>query len=289
MIQNIDNLPFFIAEVSSNHSQNLQRAKEFIKTSSKIGCHGVKFQLFKIDELFAPEILAKSELHRKRKEWELPLNFLPELSQYTHELGMLFSCTPFYLDAVQELEPFVDFYKIASYELLWDDLIIACAKTGKDLVLSTGMATLDEIAHAVETFRQNSDAKLTLLHTISGYPTPVIEANVKAIETLRKNFQCDVGLSDHSVSPAVIARAIHKYDASMIEFHLDLEGEGEEYASGHCWLPNQMQDTIELIKNGFLADGDGIKEPALSEISDRDWRTDPSDGLRPFKRVRETF
>ena len=281
--------PYFISEVSSNHSQDIQRSKDFIKASQEIGCDAVKFQLFKVDELFAPEILAKSEEHRSRREWELPLSFFEELSRYTHTLGMAFSCTPFYLDAVKELEPFVDFYKIASYELLWDDLIIACAQTGKDLVLSTGMATLGEIEHAIAVFRMHSTAKLTLLHAISGYPTPIKEANLGAIHTLREAFKCDVGLSDHSVSTAVLSRAVHKYEASMIEFHLDLDGKGAEYASGHCWLPEQIKETIKLINDGLLADGDGIKKPARSEAADREWRADPSDGLRPFKKIRENF
>ncbi|MBT4732147.1 N-acetylneuraminic acid synthase [Candidatus Woesearchaeota archaeon] len=281
--------PYFISEVSSNHGKSLQRCKEFIKVSSEIGCQAVKFQLFKIDKLFAPEVLLKSEEHRKRKKWELPVEFLPELSHYTHKLGMEFTCTPFYIEVVKELEPYVDFYKIASYELLWDDLIIECARTGKDLVLSTGMATVNEIVHAVDIFRQNSNAKLTLLHAISGYPTPVNEANIKAIDTLKNKFKCEVGLSDHSVSPAVLLRAVHKYDVSTIEFHLDLDKKGEEYSSGHCWLPNQISNTIRLINDGFLADGNGIKEPMLSEIADREWRTDPSDGLRPLKKIRKTF
>ncbi len=281
--------PYFISEVSSNHFQDIDRSKEFIKVSKEIGCDAVKFQLFKIDQLFAPEILAKSEEHRRRKDWELPISFFEELSKYAHEIGIDFTCTPFYVEAVKELEPYVDFYKIASYELLWDDLIIECAKTGKDLVLSTGMATLGEIEHAVDIFKTHSNAKLTLLHAISGYPTPVKEANVSAIRTLREAFKCDVGLSDHSVSTAVLLRATHKYDATMIEFHLDLEGEGEEYATGHCWLPDQISETIKLINDGILADGTGIKKPAPSELADRDWRADPADGLRPFKKLRENF
>jgi len=280
---------YIISEVSSNHFRDMERAKKFIDSSKELGCSAVKFQLFKIDKLFALEILTKSEEHRKRKEWELPVEFIPELSSYTHFLGMEFSCTPFYLEAVAELEPFVDFYKIASYELLWDELIIECAKTGKDLVLSTGMATLEEIEHAVDIFRKYSSAKLTLLHTVSGYPTPVQEANVSAIKTLREAFKCDVGLSDHSVSTAVLLRAVFKYDASMIEFHLDIDGKGEEFKAGHCWLPDDIKNTIRFINEGFLADGSGIKQPAPSEIQDRLWRADPSDGLRPFKEIRESF
>ena len=81
----------FVAEVSSNHNKDIQRSKDFIKVVSDIGCDGVKFQLFKVDQLFAPEILLKSSEHRDRKNWELPLEFIPELSEYAHELGLEFS------------------------------------------------------------------------------------------------------------------------------------------------------------------------------------------------------
>jgi len=280
---------FFMSEVSSNHGCNLERSIAFIDASKKVGCDAVKFQLFKINQLFSQEVLLKSEQHRKRKKWELPVEFLPELSAYTRKLEMQFSCTPFYLKAVEELEPYVDFYKIASYEMLWDDLIVECAKTGKDLVLSTGMATMDEINHAVYTFRANSEAKLTLLHAISGYPTPIQEANLKAIETLREAFNCDVGLSDHSVSPSVIQRAINRWQAAMVEFHLDLDKLGEEYSSGHCWLPGQVEPLIATIREGYLADGTGEKVPMPSEYADRNWRADPSDGLRPLKQIRDGF
>ena len=148
-------MSFFIAEVSSNHSRNIDRALEFIDLASQIGCDAVKFQLFKIDKLFAPEILKKSKQHRDRIQWELPLEFLPLLSKRCKDKDIQFSCTPFYLDAVQELEPYVDFYKIASYELLWDDLLIACALTEKPVIISTGMANLDEIKHAQKLLRSN--------------------------------------------------------------------------------------------------------------------------------------
>ena len=121
----------FIAEVSSNHSKNLDRCIEFINRSADIGCNSVKFQLFKIDKLFAPEILQRSGELAKRKKWELPLDFLEPLSEQCKKRAIKFSCTPFYLEAVDELLPYVDFYKIASYELLWDDLLSACAKTTK--------------------------------------------------------------------------------------------------------------------------------------------------------------
>ena len=278
----------FIAEVSSNHSRDIDRAIKFIDTASKIGCNAVKFQLFKIEKLFAKEILENSKQHRDRKQWELPLEFLPLLSERCNEKGIQFGCTPFYLDAVKELEPYVDFYKIASYELLWDDLLIACANTKKPVIISTGMANLEEITKAVETLRKNN-CNPKVLHCTSAYPTPFSQANLSAIETIRNATGCVMGWSDHTVSEGVINRAIHKWDAKIIEFHLDLDGKGEEFESGHCWLPDKIEQVIKEVSNAKKADGNGKKEPVTSELSDRDWRTDPSDGLRPFKSIRKQF
>ncbi|WP_199221511.1 N-acetylneuraminate synthase family protein [Desulfonatronum sp. SC1] len=83
----------FIAEVSSNHHRDLDRCLRFIDTAGDIGCDGVKFQLFKIDKLFAPEILARSEMHRKRKDWKVPLEYLSHLAKRCHERNMAFSRT----------------------------------------------------------------------------------------------------------------------------------------------------------------------------------------------------
>lgn len=279
----------FIAEVSSNHNRDLDRCLAFIDAAHQAGNRAIKFQLFRVDELFAPEILAKSERHRARGTWELPTNFFPDLAARTHELGMLFSCTPFYLQAVEELQPHVDFYKIASYELLWDDLLRACGATGKPVVLSTGMADMNEIEHAVNVIQRAGCERLTLLHCVSAYPTPPEDMNLAAIDTLRQAFGLPVGLSDHSVSPGIIHRAVHRFGAEVVEYHLDLDGQGDEFASGHCWLPNQISTVIEEIKIGCLADGNGKKVPAPSETTDRQWRADPEDGLRPLKGTRLTW
>lgn len=279
----------FIAEISSNHQGDLKRALNFIDVAAEIGCSAVKFQLFKVDKLFAPEILERSEEHRLRKAWELPAEFLPELAQRCNQNLINFSCTPFYLQAVEELFPYVAFYKIASYELMWDELLIACAKTGKPVIISTGMAYMSEIKHAVEVLRANGCPSPTILHCTSSYPTPYKEANLAAIQAIRNETGCQVGWSDHTVEPAVINRAINCWDAKVIEFHLDLDGEGAEYKSGHCWLPNEIGKVIENIKKGYESDGAGVKEPTISESTDRMWRADPSDGLRPLKEIRPTW
>ena len=144
----------FIAEVSSNHAQDLNRSLAFVDAAAAAGFDSVKFQLFRVAQLFAPEILAKSPQHRQRVAWELPLEHLAPLAQRCREKGLEFSCTPFYLEAVTELEPYVAFYKVASYELLWTDLLKTCAATGKPVIISTGMATMAEIKAAVATLER---------------------------------------------------------------------------------------------------------------------------------------
>ena len=278
--------PIFIAEASSNHSRELSRALRFVDAAAESGCDAVKFQLFRIDRMFAPEILARSEKHRSRRAWELPIEHLAPISEHCSKRGILFSCTPFYAEAVAELRPYVAFYKIASYELLVRPLLEACAATGKPVVLSTGMATMDEILESVSTLRGAGAKDITLLHCVSAYPTPALEANLSAIETLRAATGCNVGWSDHTRRPAVIERAVHRWAASAVEFHLDLDGQGAEYAAGHCWLPEEIAPVIARVRESFLADGAGFKEPQPSERDDRDWRADPSDGMRPLKSVR---
>src|SRR6201996_2094762 len=172
--------PLFIAEASSNHGRDLDRALAFVDAAADAGCDAVKFQLFKIDRMFAPEILAQSEKHRARRAWELPREHLAPLAEHCLKRGILFSCTPFYVEAVEELRPFVAFYKVASYELLVTDLLEACARTGKPIVLSTGMATMDEIVAAADTLKRAGATDITILHCVSAYPTPAGEANLSA-------------------------------------------------------------------------------------------------------------
>ncbi len=276
----------FVAEVSSNHGRDLDRCLAFVDAAADIGCDAVKFQLFRVRELFAPEALARHAQLRAREAWELPVAFLEPIARRCADRGVAFGCTPFYLEAVEELRPFVAFYKVASYELLWDELLRACAATGKPLVLSTGMATLDEIGHAVAVARGAGARDLTLLHCVSGYPTPLEDCNLAALETLRRQFRCAVGWSDHSVRPGVIHRAVHRWGASFVEFHLDLDGQGDEFRTGHCWLPEPMRALIAQVREADAADGSGTKVPAPSEAPDRAWRADPHDGLRPLRATR---
>ena len=282
-------MPRFIAEASSNHARDLSRALAFVDAAADARCDAVKFQLFKIERMFAPEILKQSAKHRDRIEWELPVEHLAPIAEHCARRGIAFSCTPFYVEAVEELKPFVDFYKVASYELLVTPLLQACAATGKPIVLSTGMATIEEIKKASAVLKSAGAREVTLLHCVSAYPTPPEEANLSAIAAIREATGFPVGWSDHTRKPSVIERAVHRWGASVVEFHLDLDGLGAEYAAGHCWLPEEIAPVIARIREAMLADGNGFKGPQPSELDDRDWRADPVDGMRPLRHIRSSW
>ena len=279
----------FLAEISSNHNADLPRCLAFVETAARIGCDAVKFQLFRMENLFAPEILERSAMHRARKAWELPAAFLPAIAECCRKHDLIFCCTPFNLQAVDELAPYVDWYKIASYELTWPDLLQSCGASGKPVILSTGMANLDECRTAAEILRQSGCKDLTLLHCVSAYPTRPEDANLAALNTIRDACACKVGWSDHSVSTGVIYQAVFGFQVAIVEFHLDLDGQGAEFAFGHCWLPESMAEVIYQVHIGEKAMGDGEKCYTETEAKERLWRADPEDGLRPFKAIRASF
>jgi N-acetylneuraminate synthase len=285
----------FVAEVSSNHHTDLRRCLRFVDVAAELGCSGVKFQQFRIERLFAPEALRHDPRLLERRAWELPEDFNAPIARHACERGVDFASTPFYLEAVELLEPWVAFFKVASYQILWHELLRELAHTEKHVVLATGMATLDETRAAVELLFEEGCPRLTLLHCVSSYPTPMRQANLAAIGTLREAFGTEVGWSDHSVSTEVVRRAVRVHGASLVELHLDIEGEGDEYRGGHCWLPHQVRELFRALESEepmelqHAADGSGEKKPRSCEREERLWRSDPSDGLRPLLEVRRTL
>jgi sialic acid synthase SpsE len=276
----------FIAELGSNHNRDPARMRALVKASAAAGCEAVKLQVFRVDDLFAPEALAANPALSERKAWEFPLELLPDVRAACDDAGLALGATPFGLWAVEALAGHVDFFKVASYELLWHDLLRACADTAKPLVVSTGMASEDEVAGAVEAV----GGALTLLHCVSGYPTPPAQANLSAIETLRERFGCPVGWSDHTGSDEVVVRAVARWHASDVELHLDLDGTGYE-AGEHNWTQARIAQVRAAAETARPApdselDGDGRKLPQPIEQPDVPWRADPSDGLRPLRALR---
>jgi len=290
------NKPLFLAEISSNHNNDLNRCKELISASKEAGCDGVKFQLFKINQLFSKEALIYKPEINDRVKWELSEEIIPELSAFAKKNNLLFSCTPFYLEAVNVLNPFVDFFKIASYELLWKDLFYECGKTGKPLVFSTGMANNHEIKELLSSLKEIKSNEIMIMHCNSSYPTPISDVNLSVISTLKKEFEdfyddklVHFGYSDHTVNKYVLLNSIIKYNSKMIEFHIDLDGRGFEFNSGHCWLPNQIKDVIDTIDLITNCEGNPKITNSKSEEVEREWRADPSDGLRPLKHTRKNI
>jgi len=284
----------FIAELGSNHNGDLARAYELIDACAAAGAGAAKIQVFRIDDLFAPEVVATHPQIAAREAWEFPLAMLEPLAARARERGMAFGATPFGLWAVEAVAAHVDFLKVASYELLWHDLLRACAATGKPLVVSTGMATDAEIDAAVDVARAAGAADLTLLHCVSAYPTPPEQCNLAAIGALRARHGCPVGWSDHSAAAAVVERAVRRWDAAQVELHVDLPDAGGHEAGAHNWTPADLPATIAAcaappLDDASPADGDGRKRPMPAEAPDVAWRADPSDGLRPLLATRATL
>lgn len=277
----------FIAEISSNHNQDINRAKSLIDSAYDSGFSSVKFQYFRINKLFSKEILEKSKQHRDRAKWELPESFIPELSKYARSKSMKFGVTPFDTDSLDFLKNHVDYFKIASYEILYLDLIKKVSKYNLPTIISTGMANMQEIDNAVNAFKSEGNNNLSIMHCVSSYPTPADQTNLSAIKSLRERFNINVGWSDHTVNESVIYHAALNYGAREIELHIDIDNMGYEADAGHCWLPKKSKKLIENINSGFAFKGDGKKSPVPSEIPDRDWRSDPLDGLRPLTSIRK--
>ena len=277
-----------IAEIGSNHNRDILRCYKLIDEAKNLGFYAVKFQLFKINTLFSKNAKKTYKNVLKKRKRELPINFLPKLYKYCKKKKIKFSCTPFDLKSVEVLKNYVDFYKIASYELNWRELLEACAKTKKPVILSTGMATYEEVRKAYKTLTKHNN-KISLLHCVSAYPASPASCNLNSINFLRKKFGCPVGWSDHTVNPLIIYNAIKYQKADIVELHFDLEGYGWEEKEGnhHCWLPKDLQKMINYIDNENLVIGSLKKNYSLSEKNERKFRADPSDGLRPLKKFRK--
>jgi len=272
----------FIAEIGSNHNKDIVRTLKLIQKAKKIGCWAVKFQLFKAEKLYA--LSFKSHI-AKMKKWELPIHFLDHIKYECENLDLKFICTPFDLEAVKVLKPYVDYFKIGSYENQWPELIYTVAKTKRPWMISGGLLEEHQwhnLYHYIANCGQDEPA--VLFHCCSNYPAKPKNCNLNTIKRQKRGLiSIKTGWSDHTVEPGVIYKAISN-GAEYIEFHFDLEdGLGFESSIGHCWQPHQMREVIHNVRIGELAE----IQTDTNEQEASKWRTDPSDGLRPLKEFRE--
>jgi N-acetylneuraminate synthase len=222
----------FIAEISANHLGSFERAKNIVEAAAMAGATAVKFQTYTAQTmtLDIPEFSVSSdhELWGGRRLFDLyqeahtPWEWHPELFALARKLGMQPFSSPFDLTAVNFLESLgAPMYKIASLETGDHRLIEAVASTGKPLIISTGATEWDEIAEVVEIVNASGNRDLTLLVCTSSYPANPKESHIKRMETLRQNFGCKVGLSDHTLGIGVSVAAI-ALGATAIEKHITL-------------------------------------------------------------------
>lgn len=230
----VGNKPFIIAEMSGNHNQSLARALEIVDAAAKVGAHALKIQTYTADTMTLdlaerefyvsdPENLwAGTTLHKLYEEAHTPWEWHKPIFDRCRELGMVGFSTPFDDTSVDFLETLdVPCYKIASFENIDIPLIRKVAATGKPMIISTGMATVAEIDETVRAARDAGCKDIVLLKCTSTYPASPENTNILTIPHMRQLFDCEVGLSDHTMGTGVSVASV-ALGATVIEKHFTL-------------------------------------------------------------------
>ena len=230
-----DEPPFIIAELSGNHNQNLTLALDMVDAAADAGVHALKLQTYTADTMTIDIKRGEFFIDDKQSLWQghslyelyekahTPWEWHQAIFERAKERGMLAFSTPFDATSVDFLETLdVPCYKIASFENTDHELIAKVAKTGKPVILSTGMASLTEIAEAVEVLERNNCQEYVLLKCPSQYPADPVNANLATLPHLQQLFNCQVGISDHTtgIGTAIAATAL---GATVIEKHFVID------------------------------------------------------------------
>lgn len=267
---------FIIAEAGVNHNGSLETAKEMIYKAKDAGVDAVKFQTFITDNLVTKNAqkaqYQKSNTGNNDSQFEmlrkLELSFADyrELQKLCNKLNIEFMSTPFDVDSIDMLMKLgVDRLKLPSGEITNYPYLVHMAKTGKPIIMSSGMCTAEEIEEALQVLRNNRAGGLSLLHCTTEYPAPYEEVNLRAMITLEKRFQLPVGYSDHTegIEIPIAAAAI---GAKIIEKHftLDRTMKGPDHRAS--LEPEELKLMVNKIRHVECSLGDGIKKPSESEM-----------------------
>lgn len=265
---------YIIAEAGVNHNGSFETACRLVDAAKAAGVDCIKFQTFKSENLVSHN--AKKADYQKNttgdgsqldmlKKLELTYDEFIALKKYCDEVGICFLSTPFDFDSLDFLNSIdMPFWKIPSGEITNYPYLLAIAKTGKPVIMSTGMCDMAEIKAAVELLKSNGCTDIKLLHCNTEYPTPCEDVNLAAMKTIRDKFNCDVGYSDHTKGIEIPIAAV-AMGATIIEKHftLDRNMEGPDHKAS--LEPNELAEMVRCIRNIEKAVGSGEKTPSESE------------------------
>lgn len=257
---------FIIAEISANHNNDLTIAKKTIDAIAESGADAVKIQTYTADSLtlnanneyFGPrtEGLWKGRtLYDLFSEGSLPYEWQPELKKHTEDKGLVFFSSPFDIEAVDFLESMnVPMYKIASPEITDIPLIEHVAKKHKPIIISTGMASAEDIHLALETCRNAGNENITLLKCTSEYPATPDMANLLTIPDMKSKFGVDVGLSDHTMGSTVPIAAV-ALGARVIEKHFILDRNLGGPDAAFSMEPHEFKAMVDAAREAYASLG----------------------------------
>jgi N-acetylneuraminate synthase len=268
---------FIIAEAGVNHNGDPALAHRLIDVAFQAGADAVKFQTFSADRLVtldAPkaeyqlqQTEASESQYEMLKRLELSVETLRELQQHCDQVGIRFMSTPFDEESVDLLNELgVTIFKTPSGEITNLPYLAHIARTGKPLIVSTGMATLGEVETAVNTIRSSGNQDLILLHCVSNYPADPADVNLRAMHTMAQAFGVPIGFSDHTAGIEIALAAV-ALGACVIEKHFTLDRTlpGPDHAAS--LEPDQLTALIRGIRHIEAALGDGRKQPTASEAN----------------------
>jgi len=259
--------PFIIAEMSGNHNQSLKRALDIVEAAAKSGAHALKLQTYTADtitlniknsEFFIDDqnsLWNRNSLYDLYKQAYTPWEWHKPIMQTAAKLGMICFSSPFDESAVDFLEELdVPAYKIASFENNHLPLIKKIASTGKPLIISTGMATLAELDDALTAAKSAGCKEIILLKCTSTYPASPASSNILTIPHMRELFDCEVGLSDHTMGIGVSIAAV-AHGAVVIEKHFTISRADGGVDSAFSIEPNELESLVVETERAWLSIG----------------------------------
>jgi pseudaminic acid synthase len=273
--------PYIIAEMSANHLGSLDRAMRILEAARKAGADALKLQTYTADTMtidhdgpgftISGGLWGGRTLHSLYAEAHTPWEWHDPLFERGRQLGIDVFSSPFDEAAVKLLSRLdAPAYKIASFEIVDLPLIRRCAAEGRPLIVSTGMASMPEIAAAVATAREGG-AEVILLHAVSGYPTRPAEFNLRRVANLAGAFDCPVGISDHTLGLAVPVAGV-ALGAVVIEKHLTLARSDGGPDGAFSMEPQEFAQMVQAVRDAFDALGTGEAGLAQSESPNRIFR-----------------